>query len=99
MVSDVIQESPNIWSVHFTAEHGQIMKYKPGQFGFFKILSSSLPSEEYPFTISSSAASGPHISITVKELGDFTKSINHVNIGDKLLLDAPFGRFRFCITQ
>lgn len=93
VVSEVVQESLNMWSVHFTPERGHVMKYKPGQFGFFRILSDHLPSEEHPFTIASSAALVPHISITVKELGDFTQSIKHVKIGDKLILDAPFGRF------
>lgn len=46
----------------------------------------------HPFTISSSPT-WDKLSITVKELGDFTSTIKDTKPGDRAFIDAPFGIF------
>jgi len=94
VVQKVIQESPNMWTVEFSEPNGKKIQYLPGQFGFFSFKSDSIVEEEHPFSISSGNTKD-HMSITVKELGDFTRQINRLKVGDKVYIDAPYGRFSY----
>jgi len=94
VVQKVIQESPNMWTVEFAEPNGKKIQYLPGQFGFFSFKSDSIVEEEHPFSISS-GNTADHMSITVKELGDFTRQINRLKVGDKVYIDAPYGRFSY----
>lgn len=94
-VTEVKQETHNVWTLKLTpAEGAGPLQYRPGQFQFLKFIGTEgLPSEEHPFTISSSpSASGVH-SATIKESGDFTGMIGRVRPGDKVAVQGPFGRF------
>lgn len=93
-VNRVKQESPNMWTVEFAEPNGKKINYLPGQFGFFTFKSDKVLEQEHPFSISSSGSNG-NMSITVKELGDFTRQMNNLKIGDKVYIDAPYGRFSY----
>ncbi len=95
IVKDVIKESDTMWSLNLAPEKGKIFGYKPGQFGYIKIYSETINAEQHPFSISSSPLNKEYISFTIKELGDFTKEIGKVRIGDKVRVDAPYGRFSY----
>ena len=97
VVNDVTQESNNMWCLKFEPEKGEIIKYKPGQFGFYKVIGEKISAEEHPFSLSSSPTNGSHLSVTVKELGDFTSKIKNVKKGDHVLVDAPYGRFTYLV--
>jgi predicted ferric reductase len=68
--------------------------HHPGQYAIIRFIDSSLPSEEHPFTISSSGAE-PHVRFTMKKCGDFTNRIGEIQSGDLAVLDAPYGRFSY----
>lgn len=93
VVREIIKESPNMWSLNMSQESGKPLKYKSGQFGFFTFFKQGLPAEEHPFSISSAPHHHPEISITVKELGDFTKKIGTITEGSLVHIDGPYGRF------
>jgi predicted ferric reductase len=95
VVSRVVQESPNIRSIHFKPKREKTFSYKPGQFLFFTAFSKGVAAEPHPFSISSSPSRRDEISITVKELGDFTASLGKVQPGDKAHLDGPYGIFSY----
>lgn len=90
-VVDLKQESDDIWSVYFT---GKKIAYKPGQFLMIQLQQNGRLSSSHPFTISSSPTRDK-IAITPKELGDFTATIKDTRVGDKALIDAPYGIFSF----
>jgi predicted ferric reductase len=83
-----------MWTIEFAETNGIKIKYQPGQFGFFSFRSDEIVEEEHPFSISS-GNTVDHMSITVKELGDFTRQIKHLKAGDKVYVDAPYGRFSY----
>ncbi len=70
------------------------LKFSPGQFVFVKFISDNLSSESHPFSISSNA-NNKNIELTIKGLGDFTKKIGNLKIGDKAFVKGPFGKFSF----
>ncbi len=94
-VSEVRQETHNVWDVKFVPPSGvKIYEYIPGQFHFVTLYrGGDLPVEEHHWTISSSPTQQGFISSTIKESGDFTKTIGLTKPGDRASVQGPFGRF------
>jgi ferredoxin-NADP reductase len=62
---------------------------------FLTLRRAAAPAEEHPFTISSSPSRTGSITATIKESGDFTRTIGLTRRGDRALVEGPFGRFSF----
>lgn len=90
-VVDLKQEADDIWSLYFS---GEKIDFKPGQFMFIQLMRSGRISSPHPFTISNSPTR-EKLSITPKELGDFTLTIKDTRPGDLAFIDAPYGVFTF----
>ena len=72
---------------------GKKMVFNPGQFVFIKFLNIEKTFEIFPFSISS-PNSEDLIRISAKKSGDFTSDkLPKVNIGDKVFLYGPYGKF------
>jgi predicted ferric reductase len=69
------------------------LQHAPGQFQFLRPLCSSVLAEEHPFTIASSPSPDGLISLTIKEIGDFTATVGRIKPGDLAAVHGPFGRF------
>jgi predicted ferric reductase len=95
IVSDLIRESADMWTVELKPKHGKPIVYNPGQFGFFKVLSDDVAFEEHPFSFSSTPSDPTVVSITVKGLGDFTRTVHKMKIGDEVQIEGPYGRFTY----
>jgi predicted ferric reductase len=95
-VAAVIEELPNIRTLQLTPPENQpLLAYQPGQFAFIKPLGGDVPREEHPFTISSSPVNREAITFTIKELGDFTASLERIQPGTPVRVDAPYGVFSY----
>ncbi len=90
-VTDVVQETPDTWSLHFK---GNKAEHKPGQFMMLSLLQNGRRTEPHPFTISSSPTSGD-LSVSVKAVGDFTSSVKDAAPADGAIIDMPYGTFSF----
>jgi predicted ferric reductase len=71
---------------------GRSMNFVPGQFIFVSFKSKGISREIHPFSISS--VSG-NIQILVKSLGDYTSLIKNIKLGDKAVVEGPFGKFSY----
>ncbi len=88
-ITEVRKETDELWSLFFS---GPKLAHKPGQFSILQLIRDGQKSAAHPFTISSP----PHaeqLSVTIKELGDFTGTIGDTKVGDKALIDYPYGVF------
>ena len=96
-VVEVKPETRNVWTLKFAPPDGiKIRPYQPGQFHFITLhRGPELTKEEHHFTISSSPLDQTSLSSTIKESGDFTKTIGRTKVGDNAVLEGPFGRFSF----
>ncbi|MGD9761546.1 MAG: hypothetical protein AB7U52_03810 [Candidatus Izemoplasmatales bacterium] len=94
-IVEVLPESSNVWTIKMIGNNSKINNHVPGQFAFFTFNWESNNKQEHPFSISS--ASDSYISITVKELGDFTGNIGELKNNDSLLVEGPFGRFSYLL--
>ena len=95
VVSDVVQEAGNIVTLRFKPRYDNRFSYLPGQFLYLKLQSANVPGDEHPFTISSSPERKGDISITAKQLGDFTNNLNKVKIGDSATITGGYGAFTY----
>ncbi|HEX9061544.1 MAG TPA: ferredoxin reductase family protein [Clostridia bacterium] len=94
-VSEVLKESNNMWTLRLIPKSGKIPSYSPGQFMFLRILEKGRLGEEHPFSISSSPENKEYISVTIKELGDYTSAIKNIKPSTDAVLDGPYGRFSY----
>ncbi len=91
-VVDVKKERGNAYTLALEPEDHTGMHFKAGQFAWLTLGDSPYHIKEHPFSFSSS----PHtkrIEFTIKELGDFTRTIKDTAIGEIAYLDGPYGTF------
>ena len=69
------------------------MFFKPGQFGWLTLRESPYHIKEHPFSFSSSANHHDRVEVTIKELGDFPRTIKQTQVGETAYLDGPYGVF------
>jgi predicted ferric reductase len=70
----------------------KILLHKPGQFGFFSFISSGIEKKQHPFSFTSIGTDGS-ISIAAKNVGDFTKQLQLLEIGAPVTIEGPYGEF------
>lgn len=93
-VAQVTKERGDAWTLAFEPEGHEGFTFQPGQFVWLSLRSSPFAMREHPFSISSPPArpSG-RVELTIKELGDFTRTIGSVQPGERAYLDGPHGAF------
>lgn len=98
-VIDVKQEVHNVWTVKMRPADGrEIYNYVPGQFHFIIFYRDrGLPTEEHHWTISSSPTEKGFVQSSIKESGDFTKTIGQTRVGDKAGVQGAYGRFSYVL--
>ena len=92
-VSEVRQEHGNSWTLAMEPDGHEGMRFKPGQFAWLTLRESPWHVKEHPFSFSSSAARQDRVEFTIKELGDFTRTIKETQVGQIAYLDGPYGVF------
>ena len=85
----VIDEAPGVVSL----EIGGRLHARPGQFFTWRFLTRRHWWEAHPFSLSA-APDGRRLRITVKALGDHTRSLRDVAPGTRVIAEGPFGGFR-----
>lgn len=94
-VMSIQTETSNVLTVTLASQRGEVFRYKPGQFVFMTPLGEDVLKEEHPFSISSSPDNLQQFTLTVKEMGDFTRQLKNLHVGDKVLVDGPYGYFSY----
>ncbi len=97
VVQSVKQLDPTITDIVMIPE-GERMHFIPGQFIFLSFIDGGIESEVHPFSISSSPIE-PALRITVKALGDYTKTIHNLQVGAVAKIEGPFGSFTYLNGQ
>ena len=92
-VTDVIKRTHDVKSFRFSRPSS--FDYKAGQFMFVTIESGEEQMRKH-FTLSSSPTEPDFIELTKKLTGHpFSNGLNALQIGEKVAIDAPYGRFHF----
>lgn len=98
-VGEVVQETHDTYTIRLEPESGRGLRHLPGQFWFVKLVRPGRPSEEHPFTISSSPTGEPPLTSTIKESGNYTNTIGRTRKGDRALVEGPYGRFSYLLRD
>lgn len=93
IVDEVIHETGSVTTLVLKPVNGRVFRYLPGQFGFLRLQDPAVTREEHPFTISSQPQNSQSLTVTIKNLGDWTVGAQAVSKGSRALLDAPYGIF------
>ncbi len=88
----IVRESPAAVSVYITGEQLNRFPIQPGQFMIFRFLTRGRWWQAHPFSLSK-PSDGQELRITVKELGDFTKTVSQIVPGTRVFIDGPYGMF------
>ncbi|MCG8570818.1 MAG: ferric reductase-like transmembrane domain-containing protein, partial [Spirochaetes bacterium] len=87
-ITQINKLNSDVVEIKFT---GKSLNLISGQFIFINFGNYWKYWEYHPFTIS--AATENEMTITVKAVGDFTKSINEAMVQKKVFIDGPYGKF------
>lgn len=72
---------------------GRKMAYEPGEFAFFSVRGNpKISPESHPFSLGSNPAKRS-IRICYGEVGDYTRSLRALEIGDAIEVYGPYGEF------
>lgn len=67
--------------------------HKEGQFAF---VTFDAKEGHHPFTLSSSWKNDAKLTFLIKQLGDYTRTLNHtLKVGDAVTIEGPYGKFDF----
>jgi predicted ferric reductase len=71
---------------------GQAFSFQAGQFAWILPRRTAFTPTYHPFSISSSAERS-RVEFTIKQVGEFTRSIRRLRLGDTVYVDGPHGSF------
>ncbi|WP_441287274.1 ferredoxin reductase family protein [Sorangium sp. KYC3313] len=92
-VAEVRRERDGVWTLVLEAAGHDGLRFQPGQSVWLTLGRSPFSPRQHPFTIASSAASPRRVELTIKELGDFTRTIGQTPVGTRAYLAGPYGAF------
>jgi predicted ferric reductase len=91
IIKEVKKENDNVVSIKITGKNIDNFKIQPGQFMIFRFFAPSLWWQAHPFSLS---GRGPgYIRLSVKAVGDYTRAIQSIKPGIKVLIEGPYGIF------
>lgn len=93
VVTEIKPERGRSWTLTVRPEGHHGFPFRPGQFAWLSLGLSPFRAREHPFSISSSPANSGALQFTIKELGDFTRTIKDVKVGTVAYVDGPHGIF------
>ena len=92
-VERISAEHGNSWTLQVKPVGHPGMRFQPGQFAWLTFGRSPFSETEHPFSFSSTAEPTHPITFTIKELGDFTRTVKDLPVGQRIYVDGPFGIF------
>lgn len=92
-VDEIIRERGDAWTLRLRPVDHPGMSFEPGQFAWLTVGRSPFGVREHPFSFSSTADAPDRPALTIKELGDFTRTVGEIEPGTIAYLDGPHGVF------
>ena len=90
-VAEVIRENEHVVTVRITGHRLDKLKARPGQFFVWRFLAKGHWWTAHPFSISE--LPDGTLRITVKDLGDHSGHMDHLQPGTRIIAEGPFGVF------
>lgn len=91
-VAEVLQESPDTFSIYISGRHLTRLQAQPGQFFRWRFLTPGGWWQSHPFSLSR-APNRHWLRLTVQSVGDHTRQLRLLRPGTRILAEGPFGTF------
>jgi len=91
-IEKVVRENHNTVSLYISGRQMSAFQIAPGQFIIVRFLVKRLWWQAHPFSLSC-APNGEYLCLTIKQSGDFTRSLENLPVNTKALIDGPHGVF------
>ncbi len=92
-VREVREERGSSWTLAVEPEGHGGFTFEPGQFAWLTLRHSPFAMREHPFSIASGPSPDGRLEFTIKELGDFTRTVGEIEPGETAYADGPYGAF------
>ena len=92
-IVEVCEEVDNVFSLILEPLGFDLPDFHPGQVAWLTVRRSPFSLRRHPFSVSSSVYNRKQFTFTIKELGDFTKTIRDLKKGETVYVDGPFGYY------
>ncbi|MFN2425593.1 MAG: ferric reductase-like transmembrane domain-containing protein [Candidatus Binatia bacterium] len=92
-VTAVREERGSAWTLAMEPVGHAGFEFEAGQFCWLTLGHSPFAMKEHPFSISSAPRADGRLEVTIKELGDFTRTVGLTEIGATAFVDGPYGAF------
>ncbi len=89
-VADVVNEGNGVASIYITGEHLDKLPTRAGQWFVWRFMAGPRWWSGHPFSLSA-APNGRWLRITVKALGDDTRSMQRLRPGTRVWAEGPYG--------
>lgn len=92
-VASVVSERGGVSTItlHPIGHNG--FRFAPGQFGWLSAHRSPFALTQHPFSFSSNGDEPAALQMSIKELGDFTRTVGSIAPGTRAYVDGPHGVF------
>lgn len=87
------RQNKNVFDLQFEHLSGTPLDYHAGQYVFLVFTDSDLPKQSHPFSISGAPSKEGRLILTIKQNGDYTARLPELKVGDKAVLEGPYGHF------
>lgn len=92
-IASVRKEAGGVTTITMRPKGHRGFTFEPGQFGWLSIHRSPFALTQHPFSFSSNGDDAGSVQMSIKELGDFTRTISSLEPGTTAYLDGPHGVF------
>lgn len=91
VVNSINKVSDCDWELTIESTTKKRFAFEPGQFAWINSSHSAFNLEQHPFSIVSHQDNHSQLSFLIRELGDYTKKLGQLEIGQKVYVDGPYG--------
>jgi predicted ferric reductase len=89
-VANVVEEAPGVASLYLTGRELDQLPVRAGQWFRLRFLTREGWFRAHPFSISA-APNGKYLRFTIKELGDYTRTLQQIPLGTPVFVEGPYG--------
>ena len=89
-VANVVEESAGVASLYLTGRDLDQLPVRAGQWFRLRFLTREGWFRAHPFSISA-APNGRFLRFTIKELGDYTRTLQRIPVGTPVFVEGPYG--------
>lgn len=92
-VVEVRRVGASDWSLSIEKDGDFAFEFDAGQFVWLNTSGNPFVRAEHPFSIASSPAQPHRLSFIIRELGDYTRKLSALRVGQRVHVDGPHGVF------